>query len=236
MRFTLMTAVVSFASLGVLFACSVSAPSNPFPISDEAGTVPVGSGTTKAPSTPTKPSGGGSTCEKICEKAASANCSKQSTCVADCEKDQKSIPSTCQDEVDDANACAQKSSTTFKCSSSGKATAVGCDTEAKALLTCITSGTPSSSGGTSSGGTPPASCGLTSGDKTCDTCLDTSCCTQSTSCSGNSECMAILTCFGSCNDDACFTACETSHPTGKTAEQALFTCMGSSCNAECGGN
>ncbi|MBX3189781.1 MAG: hypothetical protein KF819_22340 [Labilithrix sp.] len=187
---------------------------------------------TSSTTDPNKPDDGGaksagSTCEKICAKAASADCAKKSSCVADCEADLEKIPAGCKEEADAAQECAATNATAFKCSSSGKAIVEGgCDDEGMALLQCVTSG------GKDSGA--PQGCGnISFGSAQCDACVTKNCCAQNAACSASSECLAILDCFEGCTSNACYTACENAHPTGKAAEQAFYGCIQPTCNSAC---
>lgn len=196
---------------------------NPTPTADGGSSGSTSSGSSGKPS-----SSGGTICEKICAKAESAKCSGQSTCITDCEADQKKIPAGCQTEADAAQKCAAEKATHFQCSSSGKATVKGdCDTEGSALVQCVLGGGKPDSGG-------PKDCGnLKTGDKTCDSCMEASCCSQLAACSGDKACLDIIDCASGCTDNACVTNCENAHSAGITKERALIGCMTTSCKTQC---
>lgn len=172
---------------------------------------------------------GGSLCEKMCAKAEAANCSKQSSCVSDCEKQLDSVPAACKSKADALIECGATKATGFKCSSSGAATASGCDDEGTALLACIQNPGADDDAGTGSCGT------LQTGDATCDTCAEKNCCTEMATCSNNADCLAVLDCFSTqkCNDDACYEACEAQHPNGTNDELSMFQCLAQSCQTQC---
>ena len=148
MRFALIACGVSLLGLGLATACSSPTIHTIDLTEGDGGTASSTNPTNPKPGTSGGTSGtsgtsgatGNTTCDKICAAAASANCSKQSTCVADCEADAAKIPAGCKTEADALQACAAKA-TSFKCSSTGKPTvASGCDDEGNALLKCLTSG------------------------------------------------------------------------------------------------
>lgn len=170
---------------------------------------------------------GGTLCEQVCAKAASASCSKQSSCVADCEADQKKVPDGCKAQAEDALECAATKATKFECSSSGKPLAKdGCETESKALVDCVLGGGKTDAG--------PKDCGnLSSGSAACDTCVNASCCAEAAACSGDAACTNILDCFSSCTNSACYTTCENANPTGVAKERAFYGCLDSKCASAC---
>jgi hypothetical protein len=176
---------------------------------------------------------GGTICERVCDKAAAANCPAQSTCVKDCEADLGKIPASCKEQADAANECAAERATSWKCSSKGRPQVdAGCDKESEALVSCVLGG--GGGGGTDGGG--GGSCGnLSSGNAQCDTCVNSKCCAEATACSNDPACTDILGCFSTknCADDACYTQCENAHPTGVQKEQAFYGCLGSSCKTAC---
>lgn len=224
-------ALVSFAlvALGGA-ACTTSVRSVDFGDGGLSPTDPaLGAGTGGG----TKSDGGSSTepgtlCEKVCAKAASTSCSKQSTCVADCEADQKKIPDGCKTQAEDALECAATKATKFECSSSGKPLAKdGCETESKALVDCVLGGGKTDAGG-------PKDCGnLSSGSAACDTCVNASCCTEAYACSNDVACGNILDCFSGCTTAACYTNCENTYPAGVAKEKAFYGCLDSKCSSAC---
>jgi hypothetical protein len=233
MRLSILAAVVSLAGLSSLFACTATGTKTIIDDTPDGGKTSSSNGTSPTPGSSSSSSssgGGGTICDQVCAKAASANCSGQSTCVKDCESQQSQVPAGCKTQLDDALQCAASRATGFKCSSSGKATAQGCDTEGNALVQCMMNGGGSSSGGSSSGG--GGNCGnITTGVAACDTCVTSNCCAQNAAC-GN-DCFAILQCFQNCTDNACYTQCENQHPAGVSQEQALLSCVSSNCSSVC---
>ncbi len=99
------------------------------PSDDTASTGPEDPGPTNANK--------GSICERICAKAASAKCAKQSTCISDCEALTTSTPAECKAERDAALDCALKTATSFQCAADGTPKAVGCDAQATKLAACL---------------------------------------------------------------------------------------------------
>jgi len=87
-----------------------------------------------------------------------------------------------------------------------------------------------------SGGSGGGTCGgLSTGDASCDSCLDASCCAESTACVADADCTALITCGDACSDDACISACFSSHPTGAALLDSISTCLENSCMSACGG-
>ena len=232
MRFIMVACGVSLTGLlGVLAACS-SPTIRGLDLGDGDG----GHVTATDPNKP-KPSGSSgtsgapsTTCGKICAAAASANCSKQSSCVDDCEADQSKVPAGCKTEGDALQECAAKA-TSFKCSSDGKPTvASGCDTEGNAFIQCVLGG------GKKDSGAPTTGCGnLSSGIPACDTCQNANCCTEAAACSNDAACGDVINCLSTnnCSTQACYTMCENAHPAGKAHEQAFYACLGAKCSAPC---
>lgn len=233
MRFSSFAFVSSFAAVFVasvaVGACTATQTTIPLDFGDAGSstnpTDPGSSGSSGTSGSSGKPAG--TTCEKICEKAASAKCSGQSTCVADCEADQKKIPAGCKTEADAVQECAATKASKFECNSKGKPVVKGdCDTEGNALVQCVLNGPKPDAG--------PKDCGtLKTGDATCDTCMEAKCCSQLAACSGAKACTDLLDCYGGCNDNACYAKCDTDHPGGVTASKAVFSCMSGSCSAQC---
>lgn len=105
-----------------------------------------------------------------------------------------------------------------------------------ANTTCNTacSGASSGPGPGPAPGPGPSSCGLTSGDASCDTCLNASCCAPTTACVDDADCVALVRCYDACTDGACAAACDTGHASGLSKLDAVSTCAGTSCGAQCG--
>jgi hypothetical protein len=174
------------------------------------------------------PTSDGTACGDFCAKAAAADCPKQSSCQTDCESNSDQVPSKCTSAWTAVLDCAASSSGSFTgCDSKGKPKLEGCDDETAAFLKCLQGGSTKPDAG------PQGGCGLTTGVAACDTCVDTNCCSQASACSNDTECLAILDCVANCNDSTCDTACMNAHPTGKTKEQSLVTCVSSHCSTEC---
>ncbi len=76
-------------------------------------------------------------CDRICAKAASAKCAKQSTCISDCEALTTSTPAECKAERDATLDCALKAATSFQCAADGTPKVVGCDAQATELTACL---------------------------------------------------------------------------------------------------
>ena len=70
-------------------------------------------------------------------------------------------------------------------------------------------------------------------DKACGTCAATSCCAAAASCMGDAECNALSSCLDACSDAACADRCTNLHASGITKFNAIGTCVGTKCSAEC---
>ncbi len=95
--------------------------------------------------------------------------------------------------------------------------------------------------------TPPPDAGTTPVDAgtttpvvdQCQQCLGTSCSAQQAACTTGTECAANHNCIQGCAAGAptqlndCIEACGSVHPEGKVAADALGTCTGTSCSAQC---
>ena len=68
----------------------------------------------------------------------------------------------------------------------------------------------------------------------CTGCISGKCSAEKNACAPQSECEAFTLCLAACSDAACISGCETAHPTGKTASQALDTCTTTNCKDACG--
>jgi hypothetical protein len=200
-----------------------------------------GKTTSTNPTTPTgkdggttKPGTGGTgICADFCAKAASANCSSQSTCEADCKKQIDSSPADCKDEAEDLIKCGGTSATFDGCSSSGKPKMKGCDDETMAYLKCVQGGGGTKDGGTStdSGTTTGGKCDqVETGDPTCDACMDSKCCGEETACVDEPTCLDFFDCIGNGGTE---TSCKTQYPAGYTAALGVSQCMQTSCSAQC---
>ena len=223
--------VTGFTALAIFNAigCSTEVRTIDFGEGGTSTTDPTTPATGKdSGTTTTTPPANGTTCEKICAKAASANCSAQASCVSDCEADQAKIPAGCKAEADAVQECAATKATTFECSSKGKPIVKGaCDTEGNALVQCVLNGGKKDAGG-------PTDCGnLTSGSATCDTCVNAKCCAEAFACSNDAAGGDVLDCFSTCSDSACFSKCEADHPAGVAKEKAFYNCLGTQCSAQC---
>lgn len=210
-------------------ACSTTVTSTPDTSAGDAGK-------TSSSKDETKPGagggGGGSSssgtgiCADFCEKAASADCSSQSTCEADCQKQLDAAPA-CKDAAEALIACGGKTGTFDGCSSSGKPKLKGCDDETLAYLQCVQGGGPKD-GGTNPG---PSKCDqLETGDAPCDTCMDSKCCAQETACIDEPDCLDFFDCIGNGTPQA---TCESQHAAGAAVATSIDQCMQSSCAAAC---
>lgn len=217
-----------------IVACSVTTTSSGPDLGDGGGNGGSSQPTKADSGTSGGGGGGGTSCERMCEKAASASCSKQSSCVSDCQKQLDSIPAACKDKGDALIECGATHATSFTCRSDGSASASGCDAEGTALFSCLQNPGGGGGGDTDSGA---SSCGTikVGSSAACQACSDQNCCNEKAACTGNTECMAILDCFATknCNDEACYQACEDQHPTGKSAELAMSTCISDGCDSKC---
>jgi hypothetical protein len=82
------------------------------------------------------------------------------------------------------------------------------------------------------GGSGGASCGsLMFSDPACQSCADGSCCAEVTACDTGTGCYKIINCIAAGHDA---TTCYNQHPNGQAPYDALTTCLGGSCGAECG--
>jgi hypothetical protein len=68
----------------------------------------------------------------------------------------------------------------------------------------------------------------------CTGCISGKCSAEKDACAPNSECEGYTLCLAACNDATCISGCETAHPTGKTASQALESCTVANCKDACG--
>ncbi len=80
-------------------------------------------------------------------------------------------------------------------------------------------------------GVPPTDAAVV---QDCTGCIGGKCSAEKSGCGPASECEAYTLCLAACNDSACIAACESAHPTGKTASQALEACTVTNCKDACG--
>lgn len=226
---------VSAAALLQLGGCTTTTVTNPFEGLIPDGGISLGDGGKKGDGS-TGTSSGTGVCADFCNKAAGANCSKQSSCESDCKTQQTQTPAACQSALDDMLKCATTTGTFSGCSSAGKPKLTGCDNQSLAYLQCL-QGSSSGDGGTQQdSGTNPGNCGgITMNTTSCNNCFKQSCCAQGATCGANAECTAIISCFGGCNpnDNTCFDNCVQAHPTGENDLNAIDSCLSSSCNSAC---
>jgi hypothetical protein len=208
-------------ALSFVIACSTTVTQPNF-FDPDAGT-----STSKDPTTGKPGSTGSGLCAEFCEKAKSANCSKQASCEADCKKQIESSPGDCKAAAEALITCAKDKGTFDGCSASGTPKLEGCDAETMAYLQCV-QGAGKKDGGTT---TTTMKCDeLQTGDATCDACLDSSCCAQETACVDEPQCLAFYDCLGAGTPQA---TCQTQHPAGFTVASKLNQCMTTSCATPC---
>lgn len=69
----------------------------------------------------------------------------------------------------------------------------------------------------------------------CEACITASCQAEYQACGDVAECVALDQCAGACDDEACYTQCEQSHPTGTEPLFAFYDCLDTNCAEPCGG-
>lgn len=172
---------------------------------------------------------GSGICAAFCEKAASANCSSQSSCGSDCEKQIDSTPDGCKEAVEKLIECGGSEGTFDGCTSDGKPKMKGCDDETMAYLQCLQSG-GKPDGGSGSGGDLQKCGQVTTGEPACDACMDTSCCAEETECFDEPDCEAFYVCYGQTRN---VQTCQAQHPTGYALALKSAQCMDAKCSTQC---
>jgi hypothetical protein len=98
-------------------------------------------------------------------------------------------------------------------------------------------GAPAGSGDAGPGGSDgglAASCSAADDDNVCGTCAKAQCCQPLQACRDTPQCPALVTCAGECQTNECLSTCKRTYSAGASAADALASCLGASCNAECG--
>lgn len=131
---------------------------------------------------------------------------------------------SCQSDVTQADCKTGEFAAVATCACDSCASA--CQTECNAY-----EGKPQGGGG--SGGSPSTggSCGISWKAAACEACMDASCCGVEQTCVGNADCSSFFQCLLSGTDQS---TCETSHPGGVSAGDAVIECFQTSCGSACG--
>jgi hypothetical protein len=67
----------------------------------------------------------------------------------------------------------------------------------------------------------------------CDACVSTMCGDLATSCAPGTACDEYTSCVAECDSVSCAVACDTPHPGGRQAAEALDVCLGAACSEQC---
>lgn len=69
----------------------------------------------------------------------------------------------------------------------------------------------------------------------CESCVDTKCQSQIDACLANAQCSGLWGCYDQCQDDACWTQCDSQFAAGLPLSDAVDTCVETQCASECAG-
>lgn len=72
-----------------------------------------------------------------------------------------------------------------------------------------------------------------SGDPACDSCMESQCCEAIGTVSASEEYYRYTACYYGCTDNACLRQCELDHTWGSALNNAMWSCVGTQCFAEC---
>lgn len=80
---------------------------------------------------------------------------------------------------------------------------------------------------------PSCSTKLSYTDAQCGSCMQGSCCDVDNACANESTCIPYYNCITACTTTSCASACAASYPKGKTALEAVGSCMNDRCSTSC---
>ncbi len=80
-----------------------------------------------------------------------------------------------------------------------------------------------------------AQCGFTINGAACNSCFTQKCCSQGYACADDPVCNALVVCMSTCTTQACINSCRSGYQAGTALYDALDTCLGTDCAADCGG-